>query len=1440
MKSMLGHISIADHTVINPVPIYCLSYSNNDEMIFTGDNNGLIKIWSTQTGQLIDIFKIHEKAVNDILLVEQYLISCSEDQSVGIWDTKSLQIKKMFNFDESIVRVVEYDYSANNEIHHIIIISSLSGKIYFFDLDVEIKNNFSYIEDSFPTKFYFDKKIIEKYELKKTKSMQQTSTVCNSKSGLLVCGYSDGIMCVWNMEEILDDSILKRKFIHEFDKYVLFLDYVHSSVIHLSEFSSNHEHFITGSMDGNVLVWTVKMQTIAYIRQMHRLNKPLKFFEFPIICESKISESEERTRCSVNVVIWTKSSNYVVAIISSKQRKRLIENKNKQSGNNNINNNANNTIQNNPANPSNEGVHSAKRSSAIIVYSLQNKKIIKKYNENNQFSCHDECFVLESHPMYEEIILTISGTNHIVLFNFISGQIIKQFTETNYFFTNISQNIIASEGKFSSKGDSFVISTFLGFISIYSIYSKNSFSTTYMNQFISNEFSSNTNYSIKSTIPLSFLFPQNVNMYNLPYIVEAPYSQFKINQINSMRMIIRGKYNLSDKEINQRYLRNNYEHYLKNYYDRLIECQKEEKAFEQSEQDNMNYRISEENELDNISEDENEVQSVDDLSYQNDGDVINNPEDNDNYYANLEEEEELSEDDKMVIEDNRDDISNNSSGGNYNLRSRNQNTSSQVQNTNQNNRRNEGIHTRSYDRNRNGITTRRLSNSIQVGRGNTHHRLRRRLRLRRLQPSNNSNNSVNNNIENDTNTNNNININDEINETNSDIEYQNALNTLGKKKRDHRILDDSLENKSEINSSNNSSPGKITKEEAIKELLSKISVDLIERECYFCKFTSKKLLGPFYLSSSNTISYKATNSPGEIEIYIDLNCLLSNNDFIQMNNKKLDIIKTIEEVMIQNKKCFRCGSGYATKKCMNNNCINYFHGNYCLMKMAIDYDIAKPKNEILFIECLECFKKSYIVEVDESHLKKIVINMNDIPKNLFLGEKNQISGYFPQKGENVYFILQAYEVYMRHYIEYIIFELDQETPVFFWKKEENNKWYSPFLCKVVDLNYEFLNPKTLCYLQKLYGNTFIHEKVKIIIRMKLKILDFDNEIIEIIFFENEQPDFLIREMVYLKSKKYFESRKNDQVQIMLDNEIYNAEIIKSQPKENNINFKDSLYESLTIKFLNENNNGKEPSVENDEIMLVSYWDLYIPDFKVENIMLKSLQDSFYKQFSRIIENNTECVSVFLNCVDEIRDHADNYYNIVPVPMYLELIGERLQNYYYITIESLKFDIELILKNAKLYNKETSIIVKYGTILVNKLLDLVEQEEKLLIINNNSSLLNGEDPIIIKNNTSQEKMLMKKKKRIEKELGLEGINLDDDNLLNQRNLRKRNIIQNNFEILEKPSKLNNSVNSSKKKGKRGRKKKIISNQNTNGTNIKPLNQKFDINENNNNKSDDNDY
>ena len=40
MKSILGHIQIQDGNLINPVAIYCLVYSNDGELFFTGDNNG--------------------------------------------------------------------------------------------------------------------------------------------------------------------------------------------------------------------------------------------------------------------------------------------------------------------------------------------------------------------------------------------------------------------------------------------------------------------------------------------------------------------------------------------------------------------------------------------------------------------------------------------------------------------------------------------------------------------------------------------------------------------------------------------------------------------------------------------------------------------------------------------------------------------------------------------------------------------------------------------------------------------------------------------------------------------------------------------------------------------------------------------------------------------------------------------------------------------------------------------------------------------------------------------------------------------------------------------------------------------------------------------------------------------------------------------------------
>ncbi|MCQ2817211.1 MAG: hypothetical protein MJ252_08105 [archaeon] len=617
MKTILGHMSAEDNTMIQPVPIYVMVYSDDDKKIITGDNNGLIKIWSTITGQLIESYKVHDKPINDIIVTgKKYLISCSEDQTMAIFDLNSLSLVKIYNFDEMLIQLSEYKYNLTkskitkikknqlkpknkiiidddddiemieeedpedekDEIHDVCVICAKSGTVYIIDLDFEKQHNFDETNCKYPVKLALDKKIFDKYDVKRNKNLQITSIASNNVNGILVCGFNDGLLCLWDMNKILDETISRNRFIYDYEKFILFFNYVHSSFIPFIEFTLDSNFFLSGSTDGTILIWSIQKEVLEKIRMIEEkhfnsLNAPKPQILYPIFSIFKMTEDDDRTRCSVNVAMWTKKSNYIVAIISSKQRKKGFQSKNLL---------PNGLIGNNEY----VNDHSNKRSSALLVYSLKQNQIIKKYNAEKGLSFDDQCFILDSHPKIEEIVLTISGVNNIVLFNFMTGQVLKSFKQINYFFSNVFQDFTAAEGKFSHKGDSFVISTFVGFISLYSIYSDNSFSTTYMNQFTSNDFSN----SLTIETNLNSFFPNYVNMYNLPHIVSPPHSKYKLEATLAKKNLIKHKFGLNENEI-KRYLANNLQNYNSSYEDRRLECEKEFHKYEQSLLDNMNYRL---------------------------------------------------------------------------------------------------------------------------------------------------------------------------------------------------------------------------------------------------------------------------------------------------------------------------------------------------------------------------------------------------------------------------------------------------------------------------------------------------------------------------------------------------------------------------------------------------------------------------------------------------------------------------------------------------------------------------------------------------------------------------------------------------------------------------------------------------------------------------------
>lgn len=709
-------------------------------------------------------------------------------------------------------------------------------------------------------KYHFDKKILEKYFMKKNKSFLNLKSTAVGKTGLQIIGFQDGLICVWDLERIVDDVFGNRKQLYEFEKYLLFLEYVHNNITHFLEFNKYNTQFLTGSVDGNILIWKINLDVIKNMRKgIQTMNKSDKDYLYPVVVLKKINEDDKvKTRCSINTCCWTNNSNYIICLISSKNKKKI----NTTVVTNNINSNNLNQIVNTNSSQSN------KRSSSMLIYDANKEYVIKRLDEDNNFNFHDEVYVLEPHPIYEEIVLTVLNTSEVILLNFMTNEILCKFTEENYFFNNIPTNILTTEAKFSTQGDMFVVSTYLGSISIYSIYNKFSYSGTYMNQFFEDE---NNKYS-------NIIYPKYCNMFNLPYVIQQPYSKYKID---SFSQVNKENFNIMQKSY--------YYDYNHNFNERIYECEREERIFKEAAKENLTYRLQDQSER----EDNN---SNDDVDYnQNDA--------RDESFVGAPDEEMEYEDLKLdnfemdEIEQFENDNCEEDASGSYNLRSKKKKKTVEEdsggrrrsgrrsrQNNENNNIQTELIN-EAENLNENEIVESdfELDNNDYVGNGYNNNTSGRNLRTRKNKDGDG---------------------NDQM--TQSGRKFGRRKRLKIKINRNRYIEEDEVNTNIIMEENVNiiRKPSNIIEDENIfdnldENMLSKMIEDKkdIEDVCFICKKFSKGLIGPF--------NYKITNYK---QVYIHLDCLVQFNDFEVYNasTKNLNIENTIVQIVEANHPCFRC------------------------------------------------------------------------------------------------------------------------------------------------------------------------------------------------------------------------------------------------------------------------------------------------------------------------------------------------------------------------------------------------------------------------------------------------------------------------------------------------------------------------------------------------------
>jgi WD40 repeat protein len=219
-------------------------------------------------------------------------------------------------------------------------------------------------------RLYLESKIIERYSLKKQKNNMQQSCMVAGGDGLLINGYNEGLLCIWDLKKILKEIIDNKRFLCNFEQYLIFLEYVHNAMIHICEFNKitgPGSHFITGSIDGNVLIWKIQSEALDHFRTLENpshtynisslintkdiisrnmsiniSNSQKNNFTYPIFNIFKISETDKRTRSSVNACAWTCQNNYLIALISSKPKgKKQTSKQQNQNQNQNHNENPN-------------------------------------------------------------------------------------------------------------------------------------------------------------------------------------------------------------------------------------------------------------------------------------------------------------------------------------------------------------------------------------------------------------------------------------------------------------------------------------------------------------------------------------------------------------------------------------------------------------------------------------------------------------------------------------------------------------------------------------------------------------------------------------------------------------------------------------------------------------------------------------------------------------------------------------------------------------------------------------------------------------------------------------------------------------------------------------------------------------------------------------------
>jgi WD40 repeat protein len=229
----------------------------------------------------------------------------------------------------------------------------------------------------------------------------------------------------------------------------------HNEILHMILISPDDNYFMTGATDGSVNIWRPPEtsneinELIDELETGRKDGSTRKEHPFKKNLVQHLSPASEMQVCQCDSLQWSCRGRYAIASFGGKEEEESILDK-----------------------------------SIIYVWDNHKNKILHKFgSKGSNIVLENFTFVIECHPKNENFFMTGGGAGKVILWDIGVGESVKTFIETGVYHRDANILNEVFDGKFSYCGKYFVVTTVWGTITIFSIYDKEPYLATPVEQF---------------------------------------------------------------------------------------------------------------------------------------------------------------------------------------------------------------------------------------------------------------------------------------------------------------------------------------------------------------------------------------------------------------------------------------------------------------------------------------------------------------------------------------------------------------------------------------------------------------------------------------------------------------------------------------------------------------------------------------------------------------------------------------------------------------------------------------------------------------------------------------------------------------------------------------------------------------------------------------------